>query len=432
MDDIDVVKGALDKVKVIDPHCHLRPQKPSADSFTDILLYHHLWIELVSSGMGLYDVTKSGLPHELVDPGIDPRERISRASKYLKYIKTTTVGLFFRWILKDLYGFGDEIHEGNIEEIHDRVGERARDFKWQEQVLRERCGIEYNITVTTEGEPYSDRMLKGREGVPVNIVREYIVSGKQTPRDVLISMENSFGNEINNASDYRGYIQQSSKAFDNKDYKFAGIWIIPEINFTMANDAMITKIIRKAKEGKMISEEEAGSFCYFGTCCFLHEMRKYKVRVIQLLTGAYVMPPHRSVTRWNKDFIEALGKLAYDFEDFHFNASAASDIYTHDMGVLAKHIPNISLLGYWWHMLYPYYIKKSLETRLDMVPINKIVGYFSDTYHSEWCYPKLKMVKGILLEILSERMKKGWYDVQIAVDIVNKIFYENPKRIYQI
>ena len=226
--------------------------------------------------------------------------------------------------------------------------------------------------------------------------------------------------------------QQSSKAFDNKYYKFAGIWIIPEINSTMADEAAITKIIRKAKEGKPISADGAGSFCYFGTCCFLREMRKYKVRVIQLLTGAYVIPPHRSVTRWNKDFIEALGKLAYDFEDFHFNASTASDIYTHDLGVLAKHIPNISLSGYWWHMLYPFYIKKSLETRLDMVPINKIVGYFSDTYHSEWCYPKLKMVKGILLEILSERLKKGWYDVQLAVDIVNKLFYENPKRIYQI
>jgi hypothetical protein len=46
-----VVREALDNTKVIDPHCHLRPEKPCADNLADILLYHHVWIELVSSGM---------------------------------------------------------------------------------------------------------------------------------------------------------------------------------------------------------------------------------------------------------------------------------------------------------------------------------------------------------------------------------------------
>jgi len=42
------VRKALDQAKVIDPHCHLRLGKPSADNLADILLYHHVWIELIS------------------------------------------------------------------------------------------------------------------------------------------------------------------------------------------------------------------------------------------------------------------------------------------------------------------------------------------------------------------------------------------------
>ena len=65
-----------------------------------------------------------------------------------------------------------------------------------------------------------------------------------------------------------------------------------------------------------------------------------------------------------------------------------------------------------------------------MVPLNKIVGFFSDAYHSEWCYPKLRLVKEVLGDILVERVQRGWYTPALACDIVEKLLHENPKRIY--
>ena len=111
------------------------------------------------------------------------------------------------------------------------------------------------------------------------------------------------------------------------------------------------------------------------------------------------------------------------------------DIYRYffqDLAILAKHLPNISVAGYWWHTFYPFYIRKSLETRLDIVPSNKIIGFFSDAYHSEWCYPKLKLVKHILGDILIERVERGWYTLAVALDIINKLLYENAVRIYRL
>jgi hypothetical protein len=108
----------------------------------------------------------------------------------------------------------------------------------------------------------------------------------------------------------------------------------------------------------------------------------------------------------------------------------ASDMYIQDTAILAKHFPNISVAGYWWHTMYPYYIRKALETRLDMVPASKIIAFFSDAYHAEWCWPKLRMVKQIVGEILVERVAKGWYDMDTALAIIPTIFYDAPKAIY--
>jgi hypothetical protein len=197
-----------------------------------------------------------------------------------------------------------------------------------------------------------------------------------------------------------------------------------------AEDA--TRILRNVKNGQTPSPADVGGLSYFGIAAILEELESTDLRTIQLIAGAEVLSPHRSITHWDGAFCGAVARLACRFEDFHFSVSSAADAFTQDLGILAKHIPNISVLGYWWHTLYPFYIKKSLETRLDMVPANKIVGYFSDAYHAEWCYPKLKMVKQIVEDILVERIEKGWYTVDIATDLVNKLFYENPREIYKI
>ncbi len=184
--------------------------------------------------------------------------------------------------------------------------------------------------------------------------------------------------------------------------------------------------------GQALSQVELGSVTYYGLACALEELRKTPLRTIQMIVGAEVLPPHRAVTHWNGRFCGAASRLACRFEDFHFNLSTASDLYTHDTAVMAKHIPNVSVAGYWWHTLYPFYIRKALETRLDMVPANKIIAYFSDAYHAEWCYPKLKLVKQILGDILAERVDRGWYTLDQALMLVRTVLYDAPKAIYAI
>ena len=53
---------------------------------------------------------------------------------------------------------------------------------------------------------------------------------------------------------------------------------------------------------------------------------------------------------------------------------------------LARELPNFSLAGYWWHNFFPDVIRQVIGERLDMLPLNKQIGFFSDAYCVEWSY----------------------------------------------
>ena len=418
------VHQALAEVKTVDPHCHLRPEKPSADNLADILLYHHVWIELVSSGMPQRAVSRVGLPQEIAEPEVPALERVRRCLPYLASIEATTCGLFLRWILHDLYGL-ERLTEANLEAAFRLVEERGGSREWQEGVLRERCGIEASISVERGGAPHSPTLFLGREGLPINIV-----DGKRSPREVLTSMEALLGREIRSAYDYRELLQRLLRERPLDELKFVGLWPLPYLTPQSAREQEMGRILARAAAGEPLSPDEAGSFSYYAMTSVLEEMRRSKLRVVQVIVGAEVLPPHRALTHWSGEFPGAMARIANLYQDFHFNLASASDLYTQDLGILAKHFPNISVAGYWWHTLYPFYIRKSLESRLDMVPINKIIGYFSDAYHSEWCYPKLKMVKQVVEGILVERVERGWYTLDTALEVVGRLFHRNAKEIY--
>jgi hypothetical protein len=419
-----LIRRALDETPVVDPHCHVRAAKPAADSIADIVLYHHVWIELVSAGMGQREVTTTGLPHELGDPGMDPVERVRRSLPWLREIRSTTIGLLLSWVLRDLYGLAGELDEANLERVARLVAERGRDRTWQESLIRERCKIESLVTVE-QGTPCCPEVRQGRE-----LAITSLASGKQTPHEVLAGLERTFGRELRSARDIRDGLARAVAGLDTARLRFVGLWVPACIAPGLSSESDVAATLAKVRGRHPLSPAEIGGFSYFAAGALLEELSTTRLRTVQLIVGAEVLPPHRSIPDWDGAFVGALGRLAGRFEDFAFNVSTASDAYTQDLGIVAKHVPNVSVAGHWWHTFYPRYIEKAIETRLDMVPMNKICAFFSDAYHSEWVYPKLTMVKAVWAEVLTERCDKGWCDLDTALDVVRKAFHDNPKRIY--
>jgi glucuronate isomerase len=425
----DALRAELDSVPVIDPHCHLRPARPQADDLADIVLYHHVWIELVSAGMPPTDTSRAGLPHEVVEPGMGPLERVHAALPYLDHIRNSTCGGFLRTILQDLYGVpGGLLTRANLESVFAAVAARAADPTWLSEVLQAKCHIAKALTVNGYLQPAScDIIGKGCEGVPVNLV-----SGKQTPSEMLETVERQLDRELRGSADLSEAMLALGREYARRDIHFVGLWVLPHLSYQEPTREAVDRALARAREGSELSHEALSAFTCFGLRYFLEGLREGHVRTIQLIVGAEVLPPHRSITHWGPELPGAIARLAGEYEDFEWSCSSACDANIQDLAILAKHVPNISVAGYWWHTLYPYYIRKSIETRLDIVPANKIVAFFSDAYHAEWCYPKLKLVNQIFGEVLQDRVDRGLYTHDVALSLVRQVFYENPRRIYGV
>ena len=423
-----MLRQAIVDAPVIDPHTHLRAGRPGADSLADLVLYHHVWVELVSSGMPATATSQAGLPHELTDPNMAPLERVRAALPYLPNIRNTTCGGFLRCLLRDLYGVPEgELTAANLESVADTVAQRASDPTSGTTLLRERCHIARALTVEDDDEePCCGLIGKGAEGVPV------LLTGKHGSAAALAGIEARLGREIETGDGYVEAMRALGRQYATSALHFAGIWVPPCLDLNEPRSSAIEHLLYRARRDEALPESDIGLFAGLGLLAFLSGMREGSLRTIQLIVGAQVLPPHRSITQWHPRFAEALARLAAEFEDFHFNCSTASDLHAQDLAILAKHVPNLSVAGYWWHTLYPHTIRKSIELRLEIVPANKIVAFFSDAYHAEWVYPKLQLVERLFGDVLLELVADGTYTPEIALSLVQQVFHDNAARIYGI
>lgn len=422
-----VLRAAIEASPVYDPHSHLRAQRPQADNLADIVLYHHVWIELVSAGMPPAAASRAGLPHEVADPGMEPLDRVRAALPYLHHLRGTTCGNFLKVLLRDLYGLPDGRLDGDtLEEAAEAVAARAADPAWLGDLLPKRCGVRKVLTVEqSDANPCGDFLGRGLEGVPTNLV-----SGKQTPAQTLRGIEQRLGCDLATAADLRSGMHRLGQEYGRSGLHFAGLWLLPQISWREPSETAVTQALGRARRAEALSPDDLSEFTCLGLDAFLTGLRLGPLRTIQVILGAEVLPPHRSVTHWAAAVPGMLARLAGAYPDFHFSCSTASDLHTQDLATVAKHVPNVSVAGYWWHTLYPHTIRKSLATRLDMVPANKIVGFFSDAYHAEWCYPKLRLVQRLLGDVLLERVRDGTYSDAVALSLVTDLMHDNAARIY--
>jgi hypothetical protein len=87
------------------------------------------------------------------------------------------------------------------------------------------------------------------------------------------------------------------------------------------------------------------------------------------------------------------------------------------------------LAGYWWHNFFPDVIRQIIAERLDMVPLNKQIGFFSDAYCVEWTFAKAVIVRKQLAAVLAEKIHQGQHNEDEALMIARAILFEAPQAL---
>jgi glucuronate isomerase len=119
----------LDSVVLIDPHTHINPHRPAAETLADILGYHY-YTELAHS---------AGMPRSAIEPAEDrdPRETVRRLVEHLGPLRNTVQ---YSWLLdlsRHFFGFSDDhLTVDNWQTLYDAALERMGRPTWSEEVLR--------------------------------------------------------------------------------------------------------------------------------------------------------------------------------------------------------------------------------------------------------------------------------------------------------
>jgi predicted TIM-barrel fold metal-dependent hydrolase len=95
----------------------------------------------------------------------------------------------------------------------------------------------------------------------------------------------------------------------------------------------------------------------------------------------------------------------------------------------ARQCPNLYVGGHWWQSLYDTSTLEQMRHRLATVPMNKVVGFFSDAYAAEWVYARLLLCEEPLAQALAERIAAGRLSEETAVEIARCWLHDNPAEL---
>jgi uncharacterized protein len=102
-------------------------------------------------------------------------------------------------------------------------------------------------------------------------------------------------------------------------------------------------------------------------------------------------------------------------------------------GVIGKNFPNVWLNLCWSHIVSPAMTRSALDEYLDMVPVNKILGFGGDYFLPvENVYGHLVMARENIAEVLSRRIGAGLMTESQALGVARKWFWDNPIACYRL
>lgn len=106
--------------------------------------------------------------------------------------------------------------------------------------------------------------------------------------------------------------------------------------------------------------------------------------------------------------------------------------YTNELGVLAKNFPNVYIDMCWMHIISPTASINALKEWLETIPVNKIFGFGGDHAIVEGAYAHSLIARNNISRALSDMVCDGYFTEAEAVDIAQKILYNNPGDFYRL
>ena len=196
----------------------------------------------------------------------------------------------------------------------------------------------------------------------------------------------------------------------------------------VSDDEMAAALSRRDQAGPA----ERDCYASYVNEAFLTTLETHADQIVfQFSFGAEPLP-FETASRLSQRTIGQVAEMIGRHPKLRFQCFLACRHANQAMCTLVRELPNLSLAGYWWHNFFPDTISQVIRERLEMVPANKQVGFFSDAYCVEWSFAKAVLVRKIMARVLAERVELGQFDDTTALEFARAIFFDSPQSLLGI
>jgi glucuronate isomerase len=430
------LEGALAALPIMDVHTHLTGGRLAARGLHDLLLYHMVISDLYGAGCpsGRRLTEFPGWPDQA-----EAHQRIEEALPYLPRIRNTSMYWMLRLILKDLYDWEAVLTPDNWRYLDGLVRERADDRAWAHGLLDRinvrRTGAEF----ARRGEGADDDRLqytlewgfftRTQWGEYDTALYELERCWGRTPAgSVPIGTGPRPATErtIHGLADVHAAIQHYVDTIPYGQVLTMATHLSTDIDYRLVSEAeMEAALARRAQAGLA----ERSLYAAYVHEAFLTALEPHAHEIVfQFSLGAEPLP-YETGARLSQRTLAQLAEMMARHPKLRFQAFNATRHANQTLCTMARELPNFSLAAYWWHTFFPSAVAQIIDERLDMLPANKQIAFFSDAYCVEWTYGKWLVVRQLLAAALAARVQRGQYRFDEAVSIARSILYESPQSL---
>ncbi len=368
--------------------------------------------------------------------------RIKHAIPYLKHIANTSSFWGVRIILEDLYGWTQPIDESNWRRLDGMIRERADDRTWAHAIL-DRARIRRTGTeLARRGGGEDDDRLQyalewgfftrcqwGEFDTALYELERCWGRKPESPAPIGAGTRPATERVTRTLADVHAAVDHYVTSIPYGQILSTATHLSTDIDYRpVTDDEMERAIARRASAGPV----ERDCYASYVNEAFLTALeRQEQAIVFQFSFGAEPLP-FETASRLSQRTIGRVAEIIGRHPRLRFQCFLSSRHANQSMCTLARELPNLSLAGFWWHNFFPDAIAQVMRERLEMVPANKQVGFFSDAYCAEWSYAKAKIVRRILARVLSERIELGQFDRGRALAFARAILYESPQTLLRM
>lgn len=425
---VNEIYTQLDAYPIVDIHTHVDWKTGTAANIGDILSYHY-YTELTNSAEFQRGDFPFGDPEALTRM-IFPKLALIRNT--VQYDWLMTIGREYLWL------DAEEWTPENWRMIYDRSVEVMSRPGWREEMIEQS-----NIARVFLTNQYNDDL----EGLDVGFytpclrTEPFIVwMDRPQEREQLGAF---LGRPMRTTQDLVAVLDKTFRKFMAHGMGYAAMSSPANFSTCYVTDGDAQRLLDKLYEGGSWTAADRQAWGAYAINRVCDACRQYG-RPFHLMIGVdrdvYAHGVPSGMDLFNSvNSMRGYDYLLNTYWDVSFPTAVLADTSGLELTASAWIRHNVYPSGHWWYTNQPTDIARELRRRLDAVPGNKIIGYFSDAYYLEFILPKFRMFKFELAVALAERMERSLihpnmdvWTMDDALELAEAVLLTNPARIIGI